>query len=80
MFLCHISAIFEDIDLKFYTHIYQSLPSDIFFLKILILKGKLWKGKNNIENFENFENFQDFKIRDSSFVAIVTKYTSSHKR
>ena len=35
--LCHNSAIFEDIDLKFYTHIHKPLPSSILpaFLKIL---------------------------------------------
>ena len=43
--LCHISAIFEDIDLKFCTHIYQSLTSNILhcFLKILIFRGKILK-------------------------------------
>ena len=37
--LCHNSAIFEDIDLKFYTLIHQPLPSNILhaFLKILFL-------------------------------------------
>ena len=40
--LCHNSAIFEDIDLKFCTHIYQPLPSSILhaFLQILFLRGK----------------------------------------
>ena len=40
--LCHNSAIFEDIDLKLYTHIHQPLPSNILhaFLKILFLRGK----------------------------------------
>ena len=35
--LCHNSAIFEDIDLKLYTHIHQPLPSNILhaFFKIL---------------------------------------------
>ena len=55
--LCHISAIFEDIDLKFCTHIYQPLPSNMLsgFLKILILRGKNLKKKKIVENFENFE-------------------------
>ena len=54
--LCYISAIFEDIDLKFRTHIHQTLPSNICygFLKILILRGKILKNKKNVENFGNF--------------------------
>ena len=45
--LCYISAIFEDIDLKFCTHIHETLPSNIYygFLKILILRGKILKKK-----------------------------------
>ena len=41
--LCHNSAIFEDIDLKFCTHNYQPLPSNILhdFLKILFLRGNV---------------------------------------
>ena len=37
-FLCYISAIFEDIDLKLCTHIHETLPSNkcYGFLKILI--------------------------------------------
>ena len=60
--LCHISAIFEDIDLKFCTHIHQPLPSNILsgFLKILILRGKFLKNKKIVENFENFEEFSKF--------------------
>ena len=30
--LCHISAIFEDIDLKFCAHIHQPLPSKILYV------------------------------------------------
>ena len=49
--LCHISVIFEDIDLKFCTHIYQLLPSNILsgFLKILILRGKILKKKKIVK-------------------------------
>ena len=45
--LCYISAIFEDIDLKFCTHIHGTLPANIYygFLKILILRGKNLKKK-----------------------------------
>ena len=54
--LCHMSAIFEDIDLKFCAHIHQPLRSNMFygFLKILILRGKILKKKKNVENFGKF--------------------------
>ena len=60
--LCHISAIFEDIDLKFCAHIHQPLPSNILygFLKILILRGEILKKKKNVENFGNFWEFSKF--------------------
>ena len=60
--LCHFSAIFEDIDLKFCTHIDQPLPSNILsgFLKIVILRGKILRKKQIVENFENFEVFSKF--------------------
>ena len=60
--LCYISAIFEDIDLKFCTHIHETLPSNIYygFLKILILRGKILKKKKNVENFEIFWEFSKF--------------------
>ena len=59
---CHISAIFEDIDLKFCTHIHKPFPSNILsgFLKILILRVKILKRKKNVENFENFEECSKF--------------------
>ena len=57
--LCYISAIFEDIDLKFCTHIHETLPSNICygFLKIVILRGKILKKKKNVENVGNFWKF-----------------------
>ena len=60
--LCYISAIFEDIDLKFCTHIHETLPYNICygFLKILILRGKFLKKKKNVENFGNFWKFSKF--------------------
>ena len=70
--LCHISAIFKDIDLKLCTHIHQPLPSNMLsgFLKILILRGKILKKKKNCRKFWKFWGiFKIFKIRDSSFVA-----------
>ena len=68
--LCYISAIFEDIDLKFCTHIYQSLPSNILsvFLKILILRGKILKKKKNVENFDNFEEFSNISNSEITVV------------
>ena len=71
--LCHISAIFEDIDLKFCTHIHQSLNSNIFygFLKILMLRGTILKNKKMLKILEIFEIFKILKIRDSSFVALL---------
>ena len=72
--LCYISDIFEDIDLKFCTHIHETLPSNILygFLKILILRGKILKRKEKCWKFWNFlEIFKILKIRDSSFVALL---------
>ena len=60
MFYVIISAIFEDIDLKFCTHIHETLPSNICygFLKILILRGENFeKEKKNVEKFGNFWEF-----------------------
>ena len=63
--LCHISAIFEDIDLKFCAHIYQPLPSNILygFLKILILSGNILKKEKKMlkiwEILGNFQNVQN---------------------
>ena len=47
--LCHISIIFEEIDLKFCTHIHQPLPSNIlnvffiFYFEGNILFLKIYK-------------------------------------
>ena len=73
--LCHISAIFEDIDLKFCALIHQPLPSNILyaFLKILILKGIILKKKKKMLEILDFflKFFKILKIRDSSFVALL---------
>ena len=64
--LCYISAIFEDIDLKFCTHIHETLPSNICygFLKFLILRGEfLKKKKKMLKILEIFRNFQNFENR-----------------
>ena len=62
--LCYISAIFDDIDLKFCTHIHETLPSNICygFLKIFDFGGNCFENKKldifkkKIRNFENLEN------------------------
>ena len=72
--VCYISAIFEDIDLKFCTHIHETLPSNICygFLKILILRGKILKKKKKILKILDFFGISKIlKIRDSSFVALL---------
>ena len=72
--LCYISVIFEDIDLKFCTHIHETLPSNICygFLKILILRGKILKKKNKMLKILKFLGiFKILKIRDSRFVALL---------
>ena len=72
--LCYISAIFEDIDLKFCTHLHETLPSNICygFLKILILRGKILKKKKKCGKFGNFWGiFKILKMRDGSFVALL---------
>ena len=61
--LCHISAIFEDIDLKFCTHIYQPLSSNIFsvFFENFDFEGENFeREKKIVENFGNFEEFSKF--------------------
>ena len=42
--LCHISAIFEDIDLKFCTDIHQPLTSNILYVFLLL---KIFEGENS---------------------------------
>ena len=61
--LCYISVIFEDIDLKFCTHIHETLSSNICygFLKILILRGKILKNKKMLKILEIFGNFKNFE-------------------
>ena len=54
--LCHISAIFEDINLKFCAHIHQPLPYNILygFLKILIFDGVYFEKKEKKWKFWKF--------------------------
>ena len=60
--LCHISAIFEDIDLKFCTHIHKTLLSNICygFLNFLIWGETVLKRKKNWTFFGNFSKFSKF--------------------
>ena len=66
--LCHNSAIFEDIDLKLYTNIHQSLPSNMLhaFLKILFFKGKMFRKYKILRIFvyffSEFSKFEKFEI------------------
>ena len=39
--LCHISVIFEEIDLKFCTHIHQPLPSNILNVFYFDFEGNI---------------------------------------
>ena len=63
--LCHISAIFEDIDLKFCTHIHQPFSSNIYvrFFENFDFEGenfekekKLSKILKILKNFQNLQN------------------------
>ena len=73
--LCHISAIFEDIDLEFCTYIHETLLSNICycFLKILIWWETVSKSKKMgiFWGFFSLEIFKILKIRDGSFVALL---------
>ena len=72
--LCNISAIFEDIDLKFCTHIHETFPSNICysFLKNSDFEGENFeKEKKILKILAIFGNFQNFEIWDSSSVALL---------
>ena len=62
MFYAISSAIFEDIDLKFCTHIHETLPSNICygFLKILMWGETVLKRKKIGPFFENFPKVSKF--------------------
>ena len=63
--LCNISAIFEDIDLKFCTHMNQPLPSNIpivsFFEDKIVFKVAILKKEINVENFGNVSKCSKFR-------------------
>ena len=73
--LCHNSAIFEDIDLKFCTDIHQPLPSNILhaFFENFVFKGEMFRKYKILRIFLIFfTKFLKFeKYRDSSFVALL---------
>ena len=77
--LCYISAIFEDIDLKFCAHIHETLPSNIChgFLKILIWGKLFWKEKKLDLFLKIFQNFQNFENPRSQLCS-PTNSTSFH--
>ena len=73
MFYVISQPFFEDIDLKFCTHIHETLPSNIWygFLKILIWGGNCLEKKKMDIFVKIFEIFKILKIRDSSYVALL---------
>ena len=79
--LCHISAIFEDMDLKFCAHIYHPLPPNILygFYKILILRGKFLKKKKMLKILEILGIYRNFQNSRYQFCS-PTNSTSFHIR
>ena len=72
--LCHISAIFEDIDLQLCAHIHQPLPSNTFtvFFENFNFEGENFeKGKKMLTILEIWQIFKILRIRDSSFVTLL---------
>ena len=74
--LCYISAIFEDIDLKFCTHIHETLPSYIcygFFREKKNILGETVSKRKKLGHFFYFffGIVKILKILDSSFVALL---------
>ena len=60
--LCHISAIFEDIHLKFCTHVHQPLPSNILYgFEEKKNEGKYFWKENKIVSSFFIWNFQYFE-------------------
>ena len=59
--LCHISAIFEDIDLNFCAHIHQPLFCNIWYIfsNFSFWGEKFWKEKN-VQNLGKFGFFSKF--------------------
>ena len=78
--LCHNSAIFEDIDLKFCTHIHQPLPSNMFyvFFENFVFKGKMFRKYKILSFFIFFlGNFKSLKNTRKQFCSPTnsTSYT-----
>ena len=55
--------VIEDIDLKFGTHIHQSMLCNIYSFFILMLRGNFFKKKTakNVDFSKCFEHFQNLK-------------------
>ena len=69
-----ISAIWEYIDVKFCTHIHQSLIADTWyvFCENFDFELKILKRKKHVDFFESFRKYQFFlKIRGRNFVALL---------
>ena len=66
--LCHNAAIFEDIDLKFYTHIHQPLTSNIKF-ENFVFKGKMFRKYKILGIFYYF--FSEFSKFEKSEIAVL---------
>ena len=73
--LCYISDIFEDIDLKFCTHIHETLPSNICYVFVVenLFWGNCFVKENKLDIVFDFflKMFKILKIRDSSFIALL---------
>ena len=71
MFLCHNSAVFEDIDLTFYTHIHQPLTSNILhdFFENFVFKGKMFRKYKILGIFYYF--FSEFSKFEKSEIAVL---------
>ena len=71
---CHISAVFEHIDLKLCTHINQPLLPNIYngFLNKKVFEGEHFEKEKQIENFGFFfEIFKISKTQNSRFLALL---------
>ena len=63
MFYVISQPFFEDIDLKFCTHIHQPMPSNIlsgFFENFDFEGSNFEKEKENVKKIENFDEFSKF--------------------
>ena len=76
--LCYIWAIFEDIDLKFCTHIHETLPSNICYgFLIILIWGKLFRKEKMDIFLKIFRYFQSFENPRQHFCSPINS-TSFH--